>query len=59
MAEAVVIGCGGHARVLIDVLRRLGHRVVGFSAPDAAGSRADAPYLGTDDDLSRRVAAPR
>jgi sugar O-acyltransferase (sialic acid O-acetyltransferase NeuD family) len=57
MAEVVLIGGGGHAAVLVDVLERLGHRVLGFSAPDAASARVDVPFLGSDEDLLRRFAA--
>lgn len=56
MADAVVLGGGGHAAVLVDVLHRLGHRVIGFTAPDPHGARVAAPYLGRDEDLTDRVA---
>jgi sugar O-acyltransferase (sialic acid O-acetyltransferase NeuD family) len=55
MADVLLVGGGGHARVLADVLGRLGHRVVGFSAPDAVRARIDVPYLGHDEEAVRRV----
>lgn len=58
MADVIIIGGGGHARVLLDVLRRLAFRIVGFAAPEPAGARIDVPYLGRDEELAQRVAAP-
>ena len=56
MADAVVVGGGGHASVLVDVLHRLGHRVIGYTAPDPHGARLTVPYLGRDEELADRVA---
>lgn len=52
MADVVIVGGGGHAAVLLDVLQRLGHRVIGFTAPTLAGVRIVVPYLGLDEALS-------
>lgn len=43
----VIIGSGGHARVIIDACGRSGQRVAGVLAPTDAGG-AEAPYLGDD-----------
>lgn len=59
MAEFILIGGGGHARVLLNLLRRIGHSVLGFSAPDATGTRLDLPYLGKDEDLVGQFDAAR
>jgi UDP-perosamine 4-acetyltransferase len=53
----VVIGAGGHALVVADVLRLLGHRLAGFIdtvSPERAGRLlAGAPILGGWDALDR------
>lgn len=59
MADFVLIGGGGHARVVLNVLRRLGHSVLGFSAPKPAGARVNLPYLGRDEDLLKGIDASR
>ncbi|MDN3555245.1 NeuD/PglB/VioB family sugar acetyltransferase [Halomonas maura] len=51
MDEFCVVGGGGHARVLIHALRRLGHRVRGYVAPYDEGEVLGVPFLGTDSDL--------
>lgn len=49
----VLLGAGGHARVLLQALRALDVPVVGFIAPTAEGSRlGDVPWLGGDDALA-------
>jgi sugar O-acyltransferase (sialic acid O-acetyltransferase NeuD family) len=55
MADVVLVGGGGHAGVLLDVLGRLGHRVIGFSAPDPDAAKIAVPYLGPDEQLHLRV----
>lgn len=50
MSDAVIIGGGGHARVLLNTLRRRGHVVLGYSAPQP-GNALDVPYLGADEQL--------
>lgn len=45
----VILGAGGHARVLLETLRALGVPVIGFIAPSSEGSRlGDVPWLGGD-----------
>ena len=51
MAEFVLVGGGGHARVVLDALVRLGHHVVGYAAPSPEDARVDVPYLGRDEDV--------
>jgi len=49
----VVIGAGGHARVLVEALLRAGTRIVGAIDPDgAAGRSLVITYLGGDDVLA-------
>jgi sugar O-acyltransferase (sialic acid O-acetyltransferase NeuD family) len=49
----ILVGSGGHARVLLSTLLLLGRRLLGFVAPDP--TRAELlgiPYLGDDDAIS-------
>lgn len=50
----VVIGAGGHARVIIDAARLAGHQIVGVLAQDAhAGTEVlGCPVLGRDDEAA-------
>lgn len=48
MNSLVVIGGGGHAKVLIAVLSRLPWVVVGYTDAKDRGSVLGAPYLGSD-----------
>ncbi len=52
MADAVVIGGGGHAKVLIAVLRKLGWSIVGYTDRDDRGVILGAARLGSDDALA-------
>jgi len=45
----IVLGGGGHARVLIDTLIINGANILGVCAPKAVHISASIPYLGTDD----------
>lgn len=51
----VVIGAGGHARVVIDAARAAGHQVVGIFARDAqTGAEVlGCPVLGRDDEAEK------
>lgn len=50
----ILVGSGGHARVLLSTLRLLGRRVLGFVDPDKTrGEQLGIPYLGGDDAISR------
>ena len=49
----VVVGGGGHAKVVIEILRAMGAPVLGFTDPDpAAGADSLALRLGADDALA-------
>ncbi len=47
--RVVVLGAGGHARVLLDALRLLGDDVVGCIDPDPAAGLPGVPRLGGDE----------
>jgi sugar O-acyltransferase (sialic acid O-acetyltransferase NeuD family) len=48
----VVFGGGGHARVVISILRKLKrHRILGYFDPKDNGAVAGVPYLGSDSEL--------
>lgn len=56
MTDIVILGAGGHARVLLATLSLLGLRPVGCLAktpPDAADWPDDVPHIGDDDCLAR------
>lgn len=54
MEEIVVIGGGGHARVVITILRKLRrYTVKGFTDPQKNGSLLGVPFLGSDDELAK------
>ena len=48
MAEIVVIGGGGHAKVLISLLKKLGWEVLGYTDGQDRGFVLGIPYLGDD-----------
>lgn len=53
MDEIVVIGGGGHAKVVVSILRKLQrYRIVGYTDPEGRGSLLGAPYLGADRELA-------
>lgn len=54
----VVIGAGGHARVVIEAARLAGHEVVGVLARDAGDSSEvlGSPVLGRDDEAAQVLA---
>lgn len=57
--DMVVIGGGGHARVVISILRKLrSYRVLGYTDPQDRGPLVGVPYLGSDEELIRLAAAP-
>ena len=51
MPEVVVIGGGGHAKVLISVLRKADYTVSGYTDVEDRGRILGASYLGTDEVL--------
>jgi sugar O-acyltransferase (sialic acid O-acetyltransferase NeuD family) len=49
----ILVGSGGHARVLLSTLLLLGRRPLGFVAPDPTQAELlGIPYLGADDAIS-------
>lgn len=55
-ADVIVLGAGGHAKVLIDGLRRAGHAVAGVCAPELAPGDAGplgVPAIGGEAELAR------
>lgn len=48
MSEIVVIGGGGHAKVLISLLKKLNWEIVGYTDEQDRGLILGAPYLGDD-----------
>lgn len=50
----IVIGAGGHAKVVIEALRAMGRVITGLIAPELEGTRVlDVPVLGGDGMLPR------
>jgi sugar O-acyltransferase (sialic acid O-acetyltransferase NeuD family) len=52
MARIVVIGGGGHAKVVISVLKKSGYDIFGYTDPEDKGDILGIQYLGNDDILS-------
>jgi len=52
----VVVGGGGHAKVVISILRKLDrHSILGYTDLNDNGKLVGAPYLGTDCDFAALV----
>lgn len=47
----ILLGAGGHAKVLLDALRCNGVEVLGFVGPDALATDLDVKCLGDDDSI--------
>lgn len=47
--KVIIIGNGGHAAVLTEILLHEGFGIIGFTAPERQGNRFGIPYLGTDE----------
>lgn len=45
----IILGNGGHAAVLTEVLLMLDRDILGFTAPEYQGNHYSIPYLGTDE----------
>ncbi len=45
----ILLGAGGHARVLLDTLRCNGIEVLGYAGPEIASQAFDVEYLGGDE----------
>ena len=51
MNDIIIIGAGGHARVLVDALRAAGRDVTGFGSKDdesPIGTMKNVPRIGDD-----------
>ena len=60
MSEFIVIGGGGHARVVISILRKLkGFSVLGYTDYMDHGTVLGAPYLGPDSSLTSIISESR
>ena len=57
MAGWVILGGGGHARVVLQLAREAGHGVIGYTAPAAGPGGWSIPWIGTDHDLLNRADA--
>lgn len=58
--EIVVIGGGGHAKVVIGILRKISsYRLLGYTDLEDRGIVLDAVYLGSDDKMSTQFATKR
>jgi sugar O-acyltransferase (sialic acid O-acetyltransferase NeuD family) len=55
MDRIVVIGGGGHAKVLVSVLQKTGHDIAGYTDPADRGELLGVPYLGDDDRLAELI----
>lgn len=55
MAGWVILGGGGHARVVLQLAREAGHPLIGYTAPAASAAAWSIPWIGTDDDLRNRA----
>lgn len=54
----VIIGSGGHAKVVIEVAQSLGHTIVGCTGHDTHGDGVlGVPYIGNDDELVSLVSS--
>jgi sugar O-acyltransferase (sialic acid O-acetyltransferase NeuD family) len=49
--DFVLIGAGGHAAVVSDVVASLGRTVLGYVAPERTRHLDDVPWIGTDAEL--------
>ena len=52
MQEIIVIGGGGHAKVVISILKKLGLRVIGYTDQHDKGAILGISYLGSDSILA-------
>jgi UDP-perosamine 4-acetyltransferase len=55
--EIIVVGGGGHAKVVISILKKLNrYRILGYTDLTNRGALLGIPYLGSDDELAMRAA---
>jgi len=54
MKSIVVVGGGGHAKVIVSILHKLGwFNILGYTALENSGDLMRVPFLGLDDRLSQ------
>lgn len=53
----MVVGGGGHAKVVIAALKQSGHHILGYTDQEDRGAILSAPYLGTDAGLANILRA--
>jgi len=54
MNPIVLIGGGGHAKVIVSILRKLGcFTILGYTAPEDKGDLLGVPFIGSDDEIAR------
>src|SRR5271170_3135326 len=59
MEAIIVVGGGGHAKVVISILRKLKrHRILGYTDLNDHGTLVGVPYLGYDRELIALGAGP-
>ena len=51
--EIIVIGAGGHGRVLADIITLVGDKVIGFLDDKEPEQLSEIPYLGMCKDISK------
>ena len=57
MEEILIVGGGGHAKVVISILQKLGrHRIVGYTDLLDKGPVLSVPFLGSDGELALFIA---
>jgi sugar O-acyltransferase (sialic acid O-acetyltransferase NeuD family) len=60
MGDIVVIGGGGHAKVVLGILKKLkSYRIIGYTDLKDCGTLLGVPYLGSDTTLESLVARSR
>lgn len=47
----IIIGNGGHARVLVDILQHCKKKIIGFTSPVHESNPFQIPYLGRDKEI--------
>jgi len=60
MDPIVVVGGGGHAKVVVSILRKLNsYRILGYTDPKDHGAVVGASYLGFDSELATLAGGPK
>ncbi|MDR9791842.1 acetyltransferase [Aeribacillus pallidus] len=51
LKPVIIIGNGGHARVLVDILLLQKREIIGYTAPTEENNRYNVTYLGKDEEI--------